>query len=154
MFYLGMCAFASRSLSVDRGRPFGHWLFMGLSCDVILWLQPSFPPGAPSLSFSFSFAPSFARPLCSARRTLNCFLRPGTARRWVKEWVCNKKQTKRFNLMSKIFLCGLISIKCRFLNESIDLGGIHNAVQTYTNTAGGCTRRGLNYVSLNLGQFP
>lgn len=117
--YLGMCAFASRSFSVDRGRPLGHWGLLGLSCEVILWPQPSFPPSAPSLSFSFSFAPSFsfsfARPLCSARRMSKFFLRPGTARRWVKEWVCNEKQRggkKRLIKISYLSFCGPISAKC------------------------------------------
>lgn len=102
LFYLGMCAFASRSFSEDRGRPFGQWGLLGLSCGMMLWLQPSFPPWAPSLSFSFSLAPSFsfARPLCSARRMSKCFLRPGTARRWVKEWVCDEKQRKKVNFNS------------------------------------------------------
>lgn len=105
-----MCAFASRSFNVERGRPLGQWDLLGdeLSLDIILWLEPSFPPCAPSLSLSFSFTPSFsfARPLCSARRMSKCFLRPGTARRWVKEWVCSKwkKNPKQNNYFILLFL--------------------------------------------------
>lgn len=84
---LGMCALASRSFSVDSSRPLGQWDLLGLavSADVTLWLELSFPPCAASFSFDPSFSFSLARPLCSARRMSNCFLRPGTARRWVKE---------------------------------------------------------------------
>lgn len=110
--HLGMCAFASRSFSVDRGRPLWQWGLLGLevSCEATQWLTPSFPPCVPSLSFSF--APSFGRPLCSARRISKCFRRPGTARRWVKECVCGKQgQGERSKATLFWSLCGIIRKK-------------------------------------------
>lgn len=144
--YLGMCAFASRSFSVDRGRPFGQWGLLGLavSCDVILWLlPPSFPPCVASLSFSF--APSFGRPLCSAKRMSKCFLRPGTARRWVKEWVWSgQKKKNTYTYTQKKVNSSFIPVLLRankhqtpqgyfqgdLVNESIDLWRIHSVAQT------------------------
>lgn len=124
-----MCAFASRSFNVERGRPLGQWDLLGdeLSLDILLWLEPSFPPCAPSLSLSFSFTPSFsfARPLCSARRMSKCFLRPGTARRWVKEWVCSKWKKKNKTIILFFYSSDRLEIlgyfQRDFVNENIDL---------------------------------
>lgn len=139
-----MCAFASRNFNVDRGRPFGQWGLLGLavSCEATLWLPPSFPPCDASLSFSFAL--SFGLPLCSARRMSKCFLRPRTARRWVKEWVCSGRKQTRVNSSSILVI--LWAIKHRAprhirlvlgyfhkVNESFDLWRIPNVIQTYIN---------------------